>query len=65
MNVEVSRPRGNFFKGFGQNIMRNSSVVAPFSGRFDFADLIMIYWKVIKLFMDDFLIVFLIFGGKT
>ena len=65
MNVEIPRPRRNIFEDFGQNIVRDSSIRTPFSGRFDFADLIIIYWEMIKLFMNDFLIIFLIFGGEA
>ena len=65
MNVEIPRPRRNIFEDFGQNIVRDSSIRTPFSGRFDFADLIIIYWEMIKLFMNDFLIIILIFGGEA
>jgi len=65
MNVEFTRSCSDIFEDFSQNIVRDSSIGTPFSGRFDFADLIVIYWEIIKLFMDDFLIIILIFGSEA
>lgn len=45
--------------------MRHSSTWSPLSRRLDSADLIVIDWELIKLLMDYFLIVFLIFWGEA